>query len=158
MLFLQEWLARVNTAVELKITPDITGCIEVTDEDEVVGVVNDPVLLALVAVTNTHCGELSKKWSQLVVDKLAEQAMYADQAAAELERDITFYELERALGGFDAPGVGLRRRGNELVLVKVHPPEPEDPIEALIRKLGGADGDCVDPNCPGHGHLGSDLD
>ena len=147
MLFIQEFLARVNVGAEAKITPLLDRCPEVADE-EILGIVKDPVLLALVAAAFSHWDELNKKWSQKPEDESDAPARYADQAVSELESKIMFYELEKAFGGFDSPGVGLRRRGDELVLVKM---PPEDPFEAM---LGGAignamalDGDCGDPNC-----------
>jgi len=154
MLFLQEFIARVNVAADAKITPDLARYPEAGEDDEVVGVISDPVLLALVAVTFTLQNEAEKKWSQKPTDESDVQAMRADAAIVQLEGDIMFCELQRAVGGYDAPGVGLRRRGDELVLVKIYPNPIDEIVRSAIAETLGRG--CDDPDCPVHGHLYQD--
>lgn len=113
MLFLHELAVRLTAAVAAEKRPDLENYLEPQEREEVIGFVSDPQLLALVAMRDDQDAELLLNPKP----KLSRQKNAATGPFRAINQHLQL-ELQRAFVNWDDVPLGLRRKGNGLVVVK----------------------------------------
>ena len=145
-------LAAARTAGKV---PDINEYGEPRKGEEVVFAITNPDLLAFVGLVDE-----GRKKARAMEEPLSIEAQ-AELLVVQATEELLWYELRQNLVAVDAEGFGLRRRGNELVVIKAdRPPMPRIisislggiPGIDLSELLGAASArDCEHTDCPLHG-------
>lgn len=122
MQSIQELVAKFAAAEAAGKRPDLEEHHSLTGGEEVIGIVSDPGLLAMVAVLDDQYAECVFRWPT-PPENDPEEMKAALAAGLELTavRAVVKYEIRRILGlnSADVPSIALRRAGGELVVVNV---------------------------------------
>jgi hypothetical protein len=111
MLFLHELAVRLTAAVAAQKRPDVENYLEQQEGEELVGFVSDRELLALIAMRDDQDAEL------LLKPKLRRRGNAATGPARAINQHLQT-ELQRMFVDWEDVPLGLRRKGNELIVVK----------------------------------------
>lgn len=143
MSFIDNLPAELFAAEAAGLKPNLAEYQSPRDGEEVLATITDRSLLAIVAIYDRHKKELLTQWptppnSPLEMAKAAGpffELFIAHEAMWETLREATEINKEQA------PALGLRRNGNNLVIAK-QPSRPRFTIQMLY-----VTGKCGDPNC-----------
>jgi hypothetical protein len=152
MLFFEALMADVAAAIAAGKKPDTNAFEKVRPGEEVVSVVSDLGILAMMAVYEARYLAFLEKWPVIEAEEPAEMAARKDIAAV---GDAVWHEICRGLPEdleYEAGGIGFRLDTNgELVVARLVEPAQKPicvPIMVIdVSAMRGASDSCGDPNC-----------
>lgn len=143
--------SRIAAAVAANAKPDLTKYPASKDGEEIVGVITDARLLAMVMLTDQLHQELTSRWPRKPADPAElETALEKKGEMDALKNEVWKQTFEKfALSVETVDNVGFRANGNDLVVVKWEDDLPD--FGALLSLPSGDEcATCTDTGCPQH--------